>query len=586
MLKCTKNYTWKSRHCCIRKCRSFSDMKSTKTSLIIANEKLLHTIQMSNVYKDSKTFVDMVTKYRDEIVISNFNKLGDSPSIENIKKFLDENFYEVGHDLVHVEPNDWFEHAPFLAKLNDKKLLNFGGFLNSKWRMLIRNFDKSRVCTDCTSTALFSKNSFIVPGGRFIEYYYWDTFWCIEGLLSSGMTKTAKGIIENFLDVVKVNGFVPNGSRLYYMNRSQPPMLIQMVEAYFRETGDIQFLIDSIKILDTEYEYWMKNKSILLDFKGEYFRLNLYKVKSFNPRPESYSEDYLNSLNHAHKEDYFSNIITATESGWDFSSRWFENPYDIKTIQIKNIIPIDLNSIMYMNEISLLKFHKILNDKKIGYYERAIRRRHKAINKVFWNENLNTWGDFNLKLNRVNSNFLYISDLSPLWSGVKAPIDPDIIMKRYRPMLFNHVSGVPVSNVESRQQWDFPNVWAPYNYWMVDYLRLTGRKQEALNIAQRFVNTVYHGWLRTNYIFEKYSADELGEYGGGGEYIVQEGFGWTNGVVVKFLDWFGDDIKLIEPKDKETVQDLLICREDCFEDLMHEPIENQMADVEIKKFTS
>ncbi|RNA25758.1 putative trehalase [Brachionus plicatilis] len=159
-------------------------------------------------------------------------------------------------------------------------------------------------------------------------------------------------------------------------------------------------------------------------------------------------------------------------------------------------------------------------------------------------------------------------------------------MRRYRSMLFNHVSGIPVSNIESKQQWDFPNVWAPYNYWMVDYLRLTGRKDVALNIAQRFVNTVYHGWLRTNYIFEKYAADELGEYGGGGEYIVQEGFGWTNGVVIKFLDWFGDDIKLIEPEEKEAVQDLLLCGDECFEDLMHEPIERQMADVEIKKFTS
>ncbi|RNA39719.1 Trehalase, partial [Brachionus plicatilis] len=425
MLKCVDKYTCTTRCCSMRKCRSFSDISSLKKSLIIGNERLLHIIQMSKVYKDSKTFVDMVTKYGEEVVISNFNKLGDSPSIEEIKKFLDENFHEVGHDLVQVEPNDWFEHAPFLAKLNDKNLLNFGGYLNSKWKMLIRNFDRTRVCTDCTSTALFSKNSFIVPGGRFIEYYYWDTFWCIEGLLSSGMTKTAKGIIENFIDVVKVNGFVPNGSRMYYLNRSQPPLLIQMVEAYFRETGDVQFLADCIESLDTEYEYWMNNKSIILDLGGENFRLNLYKVKSFNPRPESYSEDYLNAQNHSNKEEYFSNIITATESGWDFSSRWLENPCDIKTIQIKNIIPVDLNSIMFMNETSLFKFHKILNSEKSGYYERAIKRRHKAINKVFWNKKLNTWGDFNLKHDGVSSNFLYISDLSPLWSGVKAPVDPD-----------------------------------------------------------------------------------------------------------------------------------------------------------------
>ncbi|CAF1111277.1 unnamed protein product [Brachionus calyciflorus] len=587
MLTCKLKNNKKCKSCCVfRKCRSFSDMRSLQKSLIIANEKLLHTVQMSNVYKDSKTFVDMVTKYRDDIVIANFNKLGEKPGIEEIKKFLDENFHEVGHDLVHVEPNDWYEYAPFIAKLTDPKLINFAGYLNSKWKTLIRNFDRSKICTECTSTALFSKNSFIVPGGRFIEYYYWDTYWCIEGLLSSGMQKTAKGIIENFLDIVKVNGFVPNGSRVYYLNRSQPPMLTQMVNSYFKATNDHQFLSHSIRELDVEYEYWMTKKSTVLGVKGEFFRLNCYNVTSFNPRPESYKEDYINAQNNLNKEDYFSNIITATESGWDFSSRWFEDPYDIKTIQIKNIIPVDLNAIMYKNELCLYKFHKILNTGKDKYYEQAIRRRHKAINSVFWNKKLNTWGDFNLKKNRVNNNFLYISDLSPLWSGIKPPVDPEIILQRYKSLLYSHVSGIPVSNVFSRQQWDFPNVWAPYNYWMVYYLRLSGRKEQALNIAQRFVNTVYHGWLKTNYIFEKYEADELGAYGGGGEYIVQEGFGWTNGVVVKLLDWFGDEIKLIEPRDKENFDELLLCREECFEDLLHEPIERQMAAVEIEKYTS
>ncbi len=93
-------------------------------------------------------------------------------------------------------------------------------------------------------------------------------------------------------------------------------------------------------------------------------------------------------------------------------------------------------------------------------------------------------------------------------------------------------------------KWDFPNVWAPYHYWVVDYFRKIGRRAEALNIAERFVNTVYMGWFKTNYIYEKYHANKLGEYGGGGEYVVQEGFGWTNGCVIKFMDWFDDEIKI------------------------------------------
>lgn len=87
-------------------------------------------------------------------------------------------------------------------------------------------------------------------------------------------------------------------------------------------------------------------------------------------------------------------------------------------------------------------------------------------------------------------------------------------------------------------------MWAPYHYWIVDYFRRVNRETEAINIAERLVNSVYVGWLKSNYIYEKYHADTLGEYGGGGEYVVQEGFGWTNGTVIKFMDWFGDNIKL------------------------------------------
>lgn len=92
---------------------------------------------------------------------------------------------------------------------------------------------------------------------------------------------------------------------------------------------------------------------------------------------------------------------------------------------------------------------------------------------------------------------------------------------------------------------------------MVEYFRRIAHNDIALDIAKRFVNTVYQGWVNTNYIFEKYNADELGVYGGGGEYVVQEGFGWTNGVVIKFIEWFGDEIKL-EPQFEKQLESLTI----------------------------
>lgn len=67
---------------------------------------------------------------------------------------------------------------------------------------------------------------------NYLEFYYWDSFWVIEGLLLSEMYETSKGMIDNFMDIVNRYGFIPNGGRIYYLMRSQPPLLIKMVSFY------------------------------------------------------------------------------------------------------------------------------------------------------------------------------------------------------------------------------------------------------------------------------------------------------------------------------------------------------------------
>ena len=71
------------------------------------------------------------------------------------------------------------------------------------------------------------------PGGRFAETYYWDSYWIVQGLLVCGMAETARGMVLNALHQVREHGLVPNGARVYYLNRSQPPLLSDMVMALF-----------------------------------------------------------------------------------------------------------------------------------------------------------------------------------------------------------------------------------------------------------------------------------------------------------------------------------------------------------------
>jgi alpha,alpha-trehalase len=70
----------------------------------------------------------------------------------------------------------------------------------------------------------------IIPGGRFKEAYYWDTYWIVKGLIACDLLDSAQRIVDNFILVIKKYGFIPNGFRLYYLNRSQPPFFSLMVK--------------------------------------------------------------------------------------------------------------------------------------------------------------------------------------------------------------------------------------------------------------------------------------------------------------------------------------------------------------------
>ena len=102
----------------------------------------------------------------------------------------------------------------------------------------------------------------MVPGGRFREMYYWDTYWVIRGLIQCQMLATVKGILENFVWLIKRFGMIPNGTRAYYTGRSQPPLFIQMVKDYLDASEDADFVRNHLKYFEQEYSYWTKSHQI------------------------------------------------------------------------------------------------------------------------------------------------------------------------------------------------------------------------------------------------------------------------------------------------------------------------------------
>lgn len=183
-------------------------------------------------------------------------------------------------------------------------------------------------------------------------------------------------MLKNFFSIVDRYGFIPNGGRIYYSMRSQPPLLAPMVKTFVDTTGNKQFAISSVDVLAREFDYWMTNHTVMV--KGH--KMAIYGDKSSGPRPESYREDVETGKDFAtdeEREDHYSELKAGAESGMDFSSRWFikngTNEGDLTNLKTRSIVPVELNAILYWNAKIISEFYgyKGDTDRQIEYFKYA-----------------------------------------------------------------------------------------------------------------------------------------------------------------------------------------------------------------------
>ncbi|CAG2197877.1 TREH [Mytilus edulis] len=344
-------------------------------SQIYCDGPLLHAIQMAKIFPDGKTFVDMSMKENPDVIISAFNNLTNQ-SRTTLKNFVSQYFTGPGEELETWAPTDYVKLPLFLNDINDPQLKDFGWDLCRIWKDLGRKVKDDVKLNPDRYSMIYLPKPFIVPGGRFRETFYWDSYWVIKGLLVCEMNTTVKGMMENFVHYVKTFGFIPNGGRTYFSRRSQPPFFIPMMYEYFKATGDREFIRRNLHTLEAEYQFWMKHRTVSVERGGKMHLLNQYQSDVSKPRPESYFEDVKTAeqINIADRPKLYSNLVSACESGWDFSSRWFSRDkrenLTLNTIATMDIIPVDLNSILCLNEMILMKFARIIElEKNLISYE-------------------------------------------------------------------------------------------------------------------------------------------------------------------------------------------------------------------------
>nr|CAD7589261.1 unnamed protein product [Timema genevievae] len=482
-----------------------------------------------------------------------------------VRSFVDDNF-ESGNELITWELEDWKEDPKFLLGILNSDFRSWASDLNALWKNLSRKMDDDVKQNQEQYSIIYVPNGFVIPGGRFREFYYWDSYWIVRGLLLSEMYNTTKGILNNFLSMVNTYGFVPNGGRVYYVERSQPPLLTPMVQQYLHATKDVGFLVDNIDLLEKEYYFWISKRTVDVTKNGKTYRMARYYSKSSGPRPESYREDYQtanNSKTEEERTNLYIEIKSAAESGWDFSSRWFiKNATDkgnLSNIQTHNIIPVDLNAFLYRNAIILAEFFWLLGNKEqTSYYAKEAARWKEAVMEVLWNEEVGVWLDYDIK-NGVSRNYFYPSNVAPLWTKCYNEKDKVNISTKVLAYLKNqnidyYKGGIPTSVGNTGEQWDMPNAWPPLQIIAIQGLAELGlpeAEEAALKMATNWVRANYKGYQKTGEMFEKYDAVNPGAYGGGGEYTVQSGFGWTNGIILELLNTYG---RVLQPNDRLRIK--------------------------------
>jgi len=494
--------------------------------------QLFREIQLKQVFPDSKTFVDCIPKKNPEEIINKY-KLFSKDSVSNklLLQFVNE-YFTVPADQV--------------SNYQTEKSESVVDHIGRLWKVLQREPDK----TIYGSSLLPLPYSYIVPGGRFREIYYWDSYFTMLGLQQSGNWEIIENMIRNFSFLIQTYGHIPNGNRTYYLSRSQPPFFSLMIQLLAEKKGNTVYAT-YLNSLQKEYDYWMDKtsatKHVVIMPDGSV--LNRYYDQDSIPRQESYREDYLLAQKESQKTGpikqtpvfsiLYRNLRSSAESGWDFSSRWFADGKNINTIQTTDLIPVDLNGLMYELELTLAHAYKVtgnITQFKLFLHKATLRK--SAINTYCWNEKGKWYVDYNLAL-QVQSTELTAAGITPLFfnlSSSKQALDVEMTLKQQ----FLKAGGIVTTLKNTGQQWDAPNGWAPLQWMAIKGLDNYNLKTTGRIIARRWIKLNTDVYQRTGKLMEKYNVENTTLDAGGGEYSGQDGFGWTNGVLLKLISLYGE----------------------------------------------
>ena len=497
---------------------------SVSKSPDVAMGEFFDEVQKSRVYDDGKTFPDLVPRRRMRQIKQEYMLEKQDPQFD-LRDFVSRHFYKYGDKKASykTDPN-----------------MSVDEHIKTLWNVLERRNRRNR------GSLVALPYAYVVPGGRFNEQFYWDSYFIMLGLAAHNKWDSIENMVKNYAYMIRKFGFIPTANRTYFLSRSQPPFFSQMVKLLARHRGRSRTYAEYLPYMLKEYNFWMKgHRHLGKQDNRAYARvaqmdngslLNRYYDNRTTPRPESLREDMETADGAVDREAsrLYLHLRAGAESGWDFSSRWFTDPHDIKTIHTADIIPVDLNSLLYMLEETIAETYEILYQPILAKrFRRAAEVRRRAIEDYCWQEGSQFYEDYNFHHHKPTGR-LTLAAVFPLYAKIATNKQASAVAKRLEAE-FLREGGLITTLIDTGQQWDNPNGWAPLQWVAIQGLRNYGHYGLADEIKKRWINTNINLFEDSKKLVEKYNVINTSQLGGGGEYPLQDGFGWTNGVLAALM---------------------------------------------------
>ena len=400
---------------------------------------------------------------------------------------------------------------------------------------------------------LYLPYPYVVPGGRFNEMYGWDSYFTQVGLVRDDEMVLAKNMTDNFLYQIDHYDKILNANRTYYLSRSQPPFLTQMILNVYRKQHDIEWLRSTVPAIERYYRFWTEEPHLT-----KQTNLSRYYDLGDGPAPEVLSgerddkgrdhydlvkdyyrthavNDYELSQYYDKEKDQLTDLFykgdrSMRESGFDPSNRF--GPFNIDIIHYD---PVCLNSLLYLMEMDTGEILRIIGRaREARDWTKRAEERKQRINRLMWDEKDGLYYDYNFAKKELRR-YPFVTTFYPLWVGVADQRQAARIVANLK--LFERPGGLLTSTYVSGSQWDAPFAWAPTEMIAIQGLRRYGYTKEADRITANFLSMILKEFIQHNTIVEKYDVERReSEVSAGLKFGYKSneiGFGWTNAAFVE-----------------------------------------------------